>query len=202
MSPSFFSYLTLFVGSTLVLGSQPRKMALGLEVLWLDLPRLLTVQPSLLLRRTLYRCIAQASMLNGSSVSCATQSSRRYPVSGFYQMNPQWLAYAKRWGQDTSVRELPKPEASCALPISHESCCPSCQSFCLSQLFPRCCFPLWLSLHVSLRWGAFLGEGLQKKCGCRIRITGRDRQSQTCMDKDITTVLFCIYKSNAKEFSD
>lgn len=185
-------------------------MALGLEVLFLDLLHLLTLQPSLLLCRTPYRCIAQASTLNGSSASCATQYSRRSPVSGFYQMNPQWLP-SRDEGQDTSVRELPKPEASPALPTFHDKLLPVFMSVTLSVPVVSkllAAFPLALPTCVIEVRGIFWkSAGFQKICSVGVGSMsqaelGRVRLLWTEVDKDITSVLFSVYKSSATEFSD
>lgn len=146
----------------------------------------LTLQPSLLLCRTPCRCTAQASTPNGSSASCATQCSRRYPVSGFYQMTPQWLPYARRWVGKTPLSGDCQ-SLFCSTHIPWELL-PVFMSVTLSVpvvsellLFP------WLSLRVSLRWGAFLGNwwdwGEKCPCGSRIHAIGRDGARLTDRDR-------------------
>lgn len=176
-------------------------MALRLEILLLGLP-FSELQPSCFLCRTPYQYIVPASMLKGSSVSCALQFLRRFPVSGFCQMTLQWLSYFKRWGQDSSVRELPKPETSLPLPTSLESCCPSlCQSLCPSH-YQVAAFPPGNPYMCRGGEGHFWETGRIVKilnCECRIHATGWGRQSQTSVDRN-GQEYYCIPK--ATEFSD
>lgn len=75
-------------------------------------------------------------------------------------------------------------KASSAPPTSHESCCPSlCQSLCLSQWFPSCCFspgsPFvchWGEGHFWENWWDWGGVGGREwHCGSRIHAIGWDK---------------------------
>lgn len=125
----------------------------------------LDVPPSLVLCRTRCRCTGPASTRNGSSASCATQCSRRSPVSGFCQVAPGGSFAPGDGGQGTSVQ---RPLLLCPRPVT--AAVRPYVSLCLSQSFPSCCFPLALpTCVIEVRGISGKLAGLQQMCssGCR-----------------------------------